>query len=410
MAKLGKPKGSRNKRTLERLASCAATTNNDSSSGSCAQKDQNASDSTSAESRPRAQSISTFPSEVLPSHQQGALLGLDLDFRPDSDTITASGALHPAFTPATSSRQSNTRDFWAMDDARPHEPSRPSSSTAVATDVSVPFSAEHFAIDLYSGTTVADWESLTTSTAVERPPRTGFGNGGLERLLPEASRDSPFGSPREPQAEENGYQKGHSCTFNCFRRLTKHLGNLNTIERRCNLICLDETLFSADVVMGCAQRVLECYFCRLDSKVLLLLMTMLQTVLNWVRVEYTSNQQRKSPRDPPAIFVGNWKVPEADGHRIKGLLTRRILATCESVVKVLRHRLDEIALGASRESLMYHFMDAESLQHTLQRLSTSLKQVMEITKAPSPERELVDRASRMLHSVTLEYRYRRALK
>lgn len=243
-------------------------------------------------------------------------------------------------------------------------------------------------MDIYSGTTIAEWENFTTNSAIERTPRTGSETGGFERLCPEASRNSPSSFPQEQQTEENGYQKGHGCMFSCFRRLTKHLGNLNNMERRCNLICLDDTLSNADVVMGCAQRVLDCHFCRLDSKVLLLLMTVLQTVLNWVRVEYTSNQQRKSPRDPPAIFVGNWKVPEADGHRIKGLLTRRILTTCEFVVKVLHLRLDEIALDASRENLVYHSMDAESLQHTLQRLSTSLKEVMHITKAPLPDGEV----------------------
>lgn len=242
-------------------------------------------------------------------------------------------------------------------------------------------------MDFYTNSTDVDWGRLATSTGAGRPPCPGPTQGELDPVYPELSGEA---SPRSQQKSHIGEEentKEHICTFNCFRRLSNHLGNLNTMERQPNIICLEVTLSNADIVMGCAQSVLECYFCRLDSKALLLLMTVLQTVLNWLRVEYTSSQQRQPLQNIPAIFFGRWKVPEADGHLIKGLLIRRILTTCGSVVKVLRLRLDEIVLVASRGNLTYQLMDAESLQHTLQRLTSSLKQLMELVKALSQERD-----------------------
>ncbi|RYP42072.1 hypothetical protein DL767_000584 [Monosporascus sp. MG133] len=351
MAKLGKPKGSRNKRTLEKLASAA--------SGPSARKDVSGSGSVA----PQPQSIVTSPHGVqLQPH--ATWVGLDLDFSANTDSLPGTGPLHPGFS------------------------SLNRVSTATDENESAAHVEEQFAMDFFADSTDADWERLITGTGAERQPRPGPTHGGLDHVHPEVGGEPKSSSQQKSQVDEEGNQKGQSCTFNCFRRLTNRLGNLNTMERQPNIICLEVTLSNADIVMGCAQRVLGCYSCRLDSKVLLLLMTVLQTVLNWVRVEYTSSQQRKCARDLPAIFFGSWKVPEADGHLIKGLLTRRILATCESVVKVLRLRLDEIALDASRENMTYQLMDAESLQHTLQRLASSLKQLMELIKALSQDREM----------------------
>lgn len=268
-------------------------------------------------------------------------------------------------------------------DARPAQQNRV--STATDANESSLHVEEQFVMDFYANSTDAEWERVITGSGTEKQPRPGPAHDGLGHVYPEVGGEPKSSSQQKSQVDEEGNQNGQNCTFNCFRRLTNHLGNLNTMERQPNIICLEVTLSNADKVMGCAQRVLGCYSCRLDSKVLLLLMTVLQTVLNWVRVEYASTQQRKSPRDLPAIFFGSWKVPEADGHLIKGVLTRRILATCESIVEVLRLRLDKISIDASRENLTYQLMDSESLQHTLQRLTSSLKQLMELIEALSQE-------------------------
>ncbi|EFY94497.1 hypothetical protein MAA_10040 [Metarhizium robertsii ARSEF 23] len=247
---------------------------------------------------------------------------------------------------------------------------------------------EQFPTDPYENSTEADWEGPIADTGTGRLPPVELIYGNPDHPRPEAGHEPKSSSQRKSQAAEEGRRNGQNCTFNCFKRLASHLGDLNTMERQPNMICLDVTLSHADMVIGCAHKVFGCYSCRLDTKVLLMLMTALQTVLNWVRVEYTSSQQGDAPCNLPEILFGSWKVPSEDGHHIKRLLTRRILATCESAIKVLRFRLDEIALDTSRGNLTYQLLDVESLQNTLQRLASSLKQLMEVIKEPSHERDV----------------------
>lgn len=383
MAKLGKPKGSRNKRTLEKLATASGSSTApgpSAASGHPTQRDVSGPDSVA----PQTQSIVSFTNPAqLQSHANW--VGLDLDFNASTNGLPGTGTLHSGFSTTNSSSHSTTRGLWPVNDGQQSQMNQV--STAIDEDESVTHVEEQFAMDFYASSTDADWDGLITHSGTEKQPRPGHTHDGLSHIYPEAGDEPPSSSQQKFQIDDAGTQKGQNCTFNCFRRIINHLGKLNTIERQPSIICLEVTLSSADVVMACAQKVLGCHSCRLDSKVLLLLMTVIQTVLNWVRVEYASSQQRKSPRDLPAIFFGSWKVSDADGHLIKGLLTRRILATCESVVKVLRLRLDEIALDASRQNLTYQLIDAESLQHTLQRLTSSLNQLMELIKALSQERE-----------------------
>ncbi|KAF5854796.1 hypothetical protein ETB97_011512 [Aspergillus alliaceus] len=359
MAKLGKPKGSRNKKTLEKRAS--ATRKNVNTSGSLV---------------PQAQSALNLPSEAeLQSHT--AWDGLELAFKANENTLPGAYTPNPGF-----SSVNNFVESVACKRPMGYE------RTATNDDESSSHVGTQFAMDFEENWIDADWDRLIAGTGAERQPRSGFTHGGPDHVYPEGCGDPKSSAQLKPQADEGGNHKGQTCTFNCFWRLMEHLSNLNLMERQPdNIIDLEVTLSKADTVLGCTRRILGCYSCRLDSKVLLLLMTVLQTVLNWMRVEYT---MKKSSQNSPAILFGNWKVPEADARLIKGVLTRRILAAYESAVKVLCLRMDEIALGASRENLTYQLMDAESLQHTLQRLTTSLKQLIELTKTPSQEREVHD--------------------
>lgn len=158
------------------------------------------------------------------------------------------------------------------------------------------------------------------------------------------------------------------CT--CFKGLTEHLHQLNVTERQQSVICLDMTFARTDTVLHFAQVVLSCHFCRLDSKVLLLVMTIVQTVLNWVKVVTGG----KGPsRDLPPIHFGEWKVPETDGHLIKEVLTSRILTSSINVVKTLCLKMRDFADEAGKQGLSYQVMDSESLEQMLRRLRKSLQ-------------------------------------
>jgi hypothetical protein len=164
----------------------------------------------------------------------------------------------------------------------------------------------------------------------------------------------------------------HETMCVCLKKLTDHLCHLNVIERKQSIISLDTMLSETHMTLKCAETVLECHLCRLDSKVMLLIMTLLQTVLNWVLVEH---QQKENRPDLPPIHFGRWRVSTANGHLIKDLLTSRIVATSDSVISTLRLRIDEITLKARRDNMRYGFMDSESLQETLRRLTGSVRKL-----------------------------------
>jgi hypothetical protein len=59
----------------------------------------------------------------------------------------------------------------------------------------------------------------------------------------------------------------------CLKRLADHMCHLNMIERKQDIICLDTTLAKTHATVSCAENTLECPHCRLDAKVVLLIMT-----------------------------------------------------------------------------------------------------------------------------------------
>jgi hypothetical protein len=210
-----------------------------------------------------------------------------------------------------------------------------------------------------------EWRGFNPGTTID-----GKSSDQAERDM----SDTLVGTGRSPKSSSNE-REDVSCS--CLKRLADHLCHLNTIERRQDIICLDTTLSKTHTTLSCVDGVLECNHCRLDSKVVLLIMTVLQTALNWLNVEY---RHKTYARQLPAIYFGSWRVPEADGALIKNLLTNQILAASDSVVSTLRLRMDEITLKASKQNMSSRFMDAEFLQQTLQRLTSSLRELAEYVK------------------------------
>ncbi|KAK4200397.1 hypothetical protein QBC40DRAFT_254172 [Triangularia verruculosa] len=220
----------------------------------------------------------------------------------------------------------------------------------------------------------------------------------------------------ETKSKNNG-------TCQCLKQLTDHLCHLNDIERKLQQdpIRLDTTLSETDATIDCGENALDCHHCRLDSKVILLIMTLLQTVLNWVTVEYKqqplagsshdhhhhhmmrrskpSSSSSSSPSSQgatmttkrlPPVTVGSWKIPNPDAQLVVLLLTNRVLTGADAVVSTLRLRMDEISLKASKQGNSmrncYKYMDAEVLQQALQRLTGSLRELEEVVSAGEPKR------------------------
>jgi len=171
-----------------------------------------------------------------------------------------------------------------------------------------------------------------------------------------------------------------TCQCQCLKILTDHLCYLNTLERQQQqqfqennssrpIISVDVALNETDATLRKISSILDCLICRLDSKVLLLVLTVSQTVVNWIKISYyrhdspNSNQQPQNQGpgrdgdgdgDPHvrvnvhvSVSVGAWQLSEADGNMLKLVLTSRVLASAASLANVLRLRIEDVA-SASR--------------------------------------------------------------
>lgn len=357
MAKLGKPKGSHNKRTLERLAITAARP----ALGSSQSDDAGSLQQTHPANNVQCQNFepyAAFHTDELPA------------------------TLHPGYYTAQGSPSTGpmTRDLWSIPTDF-HDHQKHFAGTATLNPNRMLLAAdEHSMGDYVEDWMDKDWQNIlgTSLTEIQRPVPPSEPTASSLNETPPSLADTR-GSPSPVLGPEYG---GCDQTCTCFKKLADHLHDLHVIERQQHIICFDMTLYKTNATLSCAKSVLMCQFSRLDSKVLLLVMTVLQTMLNWVRMEY-SQQGGTSPQGLPAINFGNWKVPDTDAHLIKDMLTSRILTAYDSIVEILRLRMDEIALRVKSTNLTYQNMDTESLKHTLERLLASLGELMRTVRQPN---------------------------
>ncbi|KAH7305900.1 hypothetical protein B0I35DRAFT_443457 [Stachybotrys elegans] len=164
----------------------------------------------------------------------------------------------------------------------------------------------------------------------------------------------------------------------CLRVLTDQLCSLNAVERKQDHLRLDTTFSNTSAVLDSSGGALTCGMCHLDTKVLLLVMTLLQTVINWARV---GSQKALHPSDAPPVTFGEWRVSAEDGNVIRALLVNRVLAKSTSTVEVLRQRIHEVSINANKSNLAFQMMDAEALRSQLGRLEHSMREVTQIIKA-----------------------------
>ncbi|PYI02486.1 hypothetical protein BO78DRAFT_422531 [Aspergillus sclerotiicarbonarius CBS 121057] len=358
-AKLGKPKGSRNKRTLAKLNAL----------------DRGRSDPVRPSDAPRDDHVATIPSSpvapwnlFLPLFNEldypGADLLLDWDdpaYPPPPDGGLCQTALFNTITDggisAALAGQSNPASTLV---STPLDPIKPSSDPTQDTAVE-------------SSTSEAKPVSERTR-ASQIPLSAGANRAGIDHSV---SNSTPMlGTVWDAPSE------AASCS--CLRLLTEQLCLLNLTERKHITISSDRILSRASAILNCSDSALACAFCRLDTTVLQLVTTTLQTIFHWAKMDY--RQDSAQHRLPP-IHFGDWRVPEQDSHLVKLLLTHRVLSLGHSVVKILGLRVDEIQLLA-RKQMRYQFMDMENMRHAVKSLSSSLTDLLDIVRRWSRGKQL----------------------
>ncbi|PYH92914.1 hypothetical protein BO71DRAFT_431456 [Aspergillus ellipticus CBS 707.79] len=162
----------------------------------------------------------------------------------------------------------------------------------------------------------------------------------------------------------------------CLRLFTNHLCLLNCIERKHRRISTDIILSRAYVILRCAESVLACPFCRLDGTALQLIVTIVQTIFHWIKMDYCSESEL---HPIPPIYFGGWKVSDEESHWVNLLLTKRILGMSSAVVDILRPQMEEICLLAKKQ-VKYQFMDTDTFHHAIERLSASVRDLVRLVK------------------------------
>ncbi|KUI70474.1 hypothetical protein VM1G_06145 [Cytospora mali] len=172
-------------------------------------------------------------------------------------------------------------------------------------------------------------------------------------------------------------KEGSTCP--CLKTLTDHLCQLNILERRNAFTRLDITLSRTREVLLCSEDVLACHFCRLDTRLMVLLARLLQTVFTWAKVGY-HHQGAMQDQSLLPVYLGEWKVAEEDGRLVKAILTGRLLSGGNSLISALRVRLDEVVQVARRQNIKYQVLHVDELQHTLQRLTGLLRELSQYVR------------------------------
>ncbi|KAI1300939.1 hypothetical protein F5Y03DRAFT_222282 [Xylaria venustula] len=360
-AKSGKPKGSRHKKTLARLAANAAPESQKTTvivggggAGLSAEEtDGSPSAATTFSSTDNDSDESRF--SRWPNGYGSAAEPLDMQFPP--------GSTDARFVGHRLSLQTTRKDVSGT------LPGSPNARTSAYHDLMGDKEGEDAAHSWCAESLWrdgADWQELFS--AITHQP-----------AIPDNPDISPLSLPAHGLLAECVVEETEQ-PCRCLKKLADHLCHLNALERRSRApIQIDTALCETDTTLDHTAAALRCNCCRRDSKVVLLVATVLQTVLNWIRMDRASSQTSwpehpPSIRPSPKVRIGAWEVSEADGNLVKSVLTNRVLASSNAALSMLRTRIDEIAHAADNaRGSVYQALDVEQLRQMLQRLDVSMR-------------------------------------
>ncbi|KAL7933871.1 hypothetical protein V8C35DRAFT_302636 [Trichoderma chlorosporum] len=161
-----------------------------------------------------------------------------------------------------------------------------------------------------------------------------------------------------------------NCT--CLKTLTTLQCSLKGIEREQGHRSLDAILSMATMIIDCSNRALSCDLCLLDDQILLLILVLLQTVFNWALLNCDKAKSIEAHK-PPSTTFGTWSLSEDESTAIKTLLVNRIMAKSWSIINIIHQRIDRIS--STEAESRYQTMDSQMLCSMSKRLLDALTEV-----------------------------------
>ncbi|KAL7941875.1 hypothetical protein V8C42DRAFT_333958, partial [Trichoderma barbatum] len=375
MAKLGKPKGSRNKRTLERLSVALAGGANPTLHSSTEASTNNLFQGDRAKTQGTHQ-----------DHQEKVMLATTIP--PSSDTSASSATAVPitasscaAFTPVIndpgldlSIELASILDFEVPPLFSRHSPTESNHQIRLLTGADYLnglFTGDSSTDPLPNGqdgdvdATYRSQSDVFYDAVVNKSPSSWIPRSNS--VTPNFSFELYKWSNQVPITRE-----GSNCI--CLKMLTGMQCSLSGIERRRGIRHLDIILSMATMILDCSGRALACNSCLLDAQVLLLIIILLQTVFNWAIVN-CNNAKSHEAHQPPPIKFGTWNVSEEEGRAVKIFLVNRIIAKTGSTIGMIHQRIDEISSLEDQSEWRYQPIDSQILHVTLKRVIDALAEV-----------------------------------
>ena len=159
----------------------------------------------------------------------------------------------------------------------------------------------------------------------------------------------------------------------CLRQYTSVLCQLQTIEMRQHPVKTDTLLTSANLVMSQTEDQLKCTQCMYDSRVLVQLVMVIQTMFNWVQGQC---QTPLAPSSHIKATLGQHNLTREESTFIKMALISRALARIRTVLKVMVSRVEQMSLGRqwerSEDPAEAEVKNLQSLIDTLLQTSSRL--------------------------------------
>lgn len=197
-----------------------------------------------------------------------------------------------------------------------------------------------------------------------------------EDILPRITKASDR-TKDDLSSRSNDDETGNRSSCECLRKLTEQLCILNDKERQHGDIPLESILSHASVILNMLESAVDCQECRRDSKALLLMMTLLQTVFNWAMLEQRHCDDKSNIQ--PVVF-GKWTISAEENNLEKGAPINMIWVRSTSAVDKFRQRITGMV---NNEASPYQVMDVATLEFVLQRLVFSIMEVEHRMRANS---------------------------
>ena len=168
----------------------------------------------------------------------------------------------------------------------------------------------------------------------------------------------------------------------CLCKYAKVICQLQGIEIRQSPVKAD-TLFSCtNLVLNAAEAQYRCVQCTHDSRVLIQLVTIIQTIFSWIK------DQCQLPLDSGAKMkgsLGQHRLTEEELGFVKTALMSMTMGRIQRVIKVMVSRVEQMNVRSRRKDQSRGNMEADikNLQHWIRAL---VQTSSELTKILGPRR------------------------